>query len=106
VAHLHGAPAGLADHRESFGQNFVERCVLCRLDGVGVGDAFEPLSDARAELCGFGAELFIGELLNRGLKCVDGGDSRQQALDGALIRGAEYLGECLIEKHWNLHLQV
>ena len=56
-------------------------------------------SDARAELGGFGAQLFVGELLYLRLKGIDGVDNRQQALDGALIRGAEYFGESLIEKH-------
>ncbi len=33
VAHLHGAPAGLADHGEGFGQNLVEGFALGGLDG-------------------------------------------------------------------------
>ena len=49
VAHLHGAPAGLADHGKGFGQNFVERRAFCGLDFVGVGDAFE-----RGRRCGRG----------------------------------------------------
>ena len=59
VAHLDGAPAGLADDGEGFGQDLVEGGALGGLDFVGVGDAFKLGGDAGAELDGFGAQLFV-----------------------------------------------
>ncbi len=99
VAHLHGAPAGLAHHGEGLGQNLIERFVLGLLDLFGVGDAFEARGDARAEFGRFGPQLLVGELLRLRLKRIDGAHDRQQALDDALVCGAKDLGKCCIEKH-------
>ncbi len=72
VAHLHRAPARLADHREGLGQNLVQRRAFGRLDFVGVGDAFEPGGNARAELSRLGAQLFVRELFHLRLHRADG----------------------------------
>ena len=59
VAHLHGAPAGLADDGEGLGKNLVEGGALGGFDLFGVGDAFETRSDAGTELGCLGAQLFV-----------------------------------------------
>src|SRR6185437_13219635 len=102
VAHLDGAPAGLADYGEGFGQNFVEGGAFGLIEIVGVGNALHAGGDAGAELGCFGTKLFIGKLFHLRLKGAYLGDDGEQFLDDPLVGGAEYFGECLIEKHRNL----
>ena len=104
VAHLHGAPAGLADDGEGLGQDLVEGCVFGGPDLIGVGDSFELGRDPGPELNGLVAQLLIGELLDLRLEGIDLGDHRRELLDGALVRGAENFGKDLIEKHRLLRL--
>ncbi len=59
MAHLHGAPAGFADHGEGFRQNLVEGGTFGCLKVVSVGNSFELGGDARAEVDCLGPKLFI-----------------------------------------------
>ena len=69
---------GFADHRERFRQEIVERSAI---------------GEALPELDGLGAELFVGEWLNRRIERVDLGDGRTQPLDFPFVLGADDLGE-------------
>src|SRR5690606_19297434 len=74
VAHLEGAPAGFAAHREGVGQQIVERRAVVQF-----------LLDLRR----LGLELGVAELLQRRLELVDLLNERLHALDGALVGGSE-----------------
>ncbi len=84
VPHVQHAAAGLTDDRERLGQQLVER--------VAVG---QP----RAELGGLVAELRIGEGRDGGFVDVDLDDERRQALELALIGGAEDFCEGFVDDH-------
>ncbi len=71
VAHLHGAPARLAHHRERLGQNLVQRFLFGLLFLFCVGNSFEPRRDPRLELDRLGLQLFIRELLRLRLHRAD-----------------------------------
>ena len=89
VAHVDDALAGLADDGEGFGEEFVERGLFGGDDLVFVGQAFELRLDAGFEILGLGAKFFIAKLLQFRLEGADGFDDREQALDDALVAGAE-----------------
>ena len=84
VPHVQHAAAGLADDGKGLGQQVVER--------LAVG---EP----RAEFGGLAAELFVGELLDLRLFCVDRGDERAQPLQVTLVLRADDLREESINNH-------
>ena len=92
VPHLHRAPARLAHHRESLGQNLVERVLLRLLDLVRVGNAFEPRRNPRFELGRLGLQLFIRELLDLRLHRTDFNHDRSKPLEQPLIRRAKNFG--------------
>ena len=83
---LRHALAGLAHDRERLGQQIVERFALGK---------------ACAELGRLGAQLFVGERLNRRLERADLGDERTQPLQIPFVLGADDFGEKGID-----HLQV
>ena len=97
MAHVDDALAGLADEGEGLGEDFVERGLFGGDDLFFVSQAFELGLDAGFEILGFGAKLFIGELLQLRLEGADGLDAREQALHGAIIAGAEDLCECFLD---------
>jgi len=95
VAHLHRAPAGLADHRKGLGQNLVQRLFFGGLAfilvlGV-VGNILEALGDPLAELDGLGAQFVVGEAFGVIFQSAYQGHHGHQALDQPLVRGAENL---------------
>jgi hypothetical protein len=106
VAHLHGPPPSLADHREGFGQNLVQSRALGRLFGVRVRDAFELGRNPLPELHGPGAQLLVRKLLRIFFEGVDGGYNRHQPLDHPLVRSAKNFGQGFIKKHRDLRLPV
>jgi hypothetical protein len=55
VAHLHAAPARLANHSKGLGQQFVQSKLFRRLDLILVRNAFEFGGNAGAELHRLGA---------------------------------------------------
>ncbi len=84
VPHVEHAAAGLAHDGEGLGQQVVER------RAVG-----EPLP----ELGGLGAQLLVGEALDLGFLGVDLGDERPQALQFALVLGADDFREEGVDNH-------
>ena len=71
-------------------------------DGKGVGEeVVERLAvgEARAELLRLASELFVGELLDLRLFCVDRGDERPQALQVTLVLRADDLCEERVNNH-------
>ncbi len=63
VAHLHGAPAGLADHGKGLRQQLVQGCVFgCFRSPLRVGDSFELGRDPCPELDCLVAQLLIVQL--------------------------------------------
>jgi hypothetical protein len=92
VAHTDDAAAGLADDGEGFGEELVEGGFFGGGDLIGVGETFDGLGDAGAELDGLGGELLVGEGLEGLLEGVDLGEDGKHALDGAFIGGAEDFG--------------
>ena len=82
VAHVHHATAGLADDRESLGQQIVERLSLR-----------EPLP----ELGGLGAQLGVAQLLHGWLELVDASHERLDPLQLAFVLRADDLGEKGVE---------
>ncbi len=105
VAHADGAAAGLANDGEGFGHEGVEGGLFGGVDGVeATGTASwgrrwpcAGIGDACAELEGFVAELVVGEGFDGGLEGVDLGDDGEQALDGALVGGAEDFGDGFVD---------
>ena len=82
VPHVQHAAAGLAHDGERLGQQVVER--------LAVGDA-------RAELGRLGAQLLVGQRLDRRLERVDLLDERANRFQLALVLGADDLGEESVE---------
>ena len=105
VPHLHRAPTRLAHHRKGLGQNLFQGCIFSCLDLFRVRDAFETGRNPHPELCRFGPQLLIGELLDTRLKFVDYGHQRREPLDNALIRGTKNFSKDFIEPHRLLHYQ-
>ncbi len=109
VTHVDGAAGGFANDGEGLGHEVVEGGFFGGVDGVanlgrarfdwvgGDVDLRYGVSNALAELGGFGAELLVRERLDGGLEGVDGLDGGEEALDGAFVAGAEDLGEDFIE---------
>ncbi len=93
VTHLHGAFAGFADDGEGLGHDGVEGglfggdALVCIFRSVL--DTFNGVGDTLAELDGLGAELVVGERLNRGLERVNLRDNRHETLDGAFVAGTK-----------------
>ncbi len=100
VTHLDGAFAGFADNGKGFGQDVVEGLLFGGDALVGVRDAFEGGGDSLAEFGGLGAELFVGEHLNRRLEVVNLLNERHEALDGAFVAGAKDLSYDFVEQDW------
>ena len=98
VAHLQHAPAGLAHHREGLGKDLVQHLLQLAVLLVGVFDGIHALADALAELFRLGPELLVAELLHLGLKRIDALHQRHNALDFALVAGAENLGDELVDQ--------
>jgi hypothetical protein len=72
-----GRPAGsLADDGEGLGKEIVQG---------------RPLGQLLPELGRFGPQLGVGERLDAGLEFVDGGNDRQDPLEGAVVIVAEQL---------------
>ena len=81
VPHVEHAAAGLADDRERFGQQVVER--------LAVGES-------RPELGRLAAQLLVGQRLDGRFECADLAHDRTQLLQIAFVLGADDLGEdCL-----------
>jgi hypothetical protein len=101
MAHVEDSPASFAHHRECFHQDvieyFLEGLVFLffelfllvevgidfRLGGAGLvwrtlGKAAQPLLDALPEHVGLGEQFGIGQLLDFGLKRIDGVHLRHQ----------------------------
>ena len=75
-------------------------CFSAAMRSSAVGDAFEGGGDALAEFGGLGAELLVGEDLNRRLEVVNLLDERHEALDGAFVAGAKDLSYDFVEQDW------
>ena len=84
VPHVQHTAAALADYGEGLRQEVVE----------GLASA-EP----KPEFGGLPAELFVGELLDLRLFCVDRGDQRAQTLQVTLVLRADDLREESINNH-------
>ena len=84
VPHVQRALAGLADHREGFGQQVVQR--------LAVG---EPL----AEFDGLSPERLVRERLDFRFFGVDLGDERTDAFQLALVLGADDLRKERVDDH-------
>jgi hypothetical protein len=84
MAHFEDAPAGLADHGESFQQKIVE--------GGALGQPFP-------ELDGFGGQGGIGKLAHGRFQIVDGSHFGLHALDLALCLGAEDFRQEGVDNH-------
>ena len=92
VAHVEDAAAGLADHGKGFGQDVLQKLIFRRTPLVVVLDAFEALGQALAEFVGLGAQLGVGERVHLRFERIDLLDRGHQALNLALVIGAENLG--------------
>ncbi len=92
VAHLQHTPAGFARYGESFRQQLIEHFLQGLLFLVWVFDGVHALANLGAKFLGLCPELFIAKLLDFGLERIDALHQRQQALDLALVAGAENLG--------------
>ena len=92
VTHVERAPAGLAHHGEGLGQNIFQKLVFRRAPLVIVFQALQAFGQALAELVGLGAQLGIGQGLHLRFERINLLDLRLQALDLALVLGAENLG--------------
>ncbi len=68
--------------------------------GVGV---FQGLGDLRFELWSLGGKLLIGERLYFGLERVNLRDERHDALDIALVLGADEAGHYAVEEYVYTH---
>ena len=84
VAHGQHAPARLAHHGEGLREQFVERGTLAE---------FLPELD---RLLG---QFLVGQLLDRGLKLVDGLDDGAHRLEFALVLSAEDFGDGGVKNH-------
>ncbi len=93
VAHVEHAPAGLADNRERLRKDFVQDFIFGAAAIVVVLDAGGALLDEAAEFLGFGAQFGVGEALHLGFERVDLLHPGHEALDLALVFGAENLGD-------------
>ena len=82
VAHVQHAPAGFADHGERLDQQVVERFAF---------------RQPRAELRRLGAQLLVGQRLNRRLERAHFGDERAQPLQFTFVLGTDDFGEKGIE---------
>ncbi len=84
MAHVEEAAAGLADHREGFDEEVVERGAL---------------RDALFEFDGLGGEVDVRQLADRGLEIVDGRHRGLHAFDLALGLGAKDFRQDGIDNH-------
>jgi len=96
VAHADDAFSCLSGDGEGLWHDGVKHGFFCDGEGFGVFLAVQvgdSGGDAGAELGGFLAELVIGEGSDGGLKLIDLGDDGEEALDGAVVGGAEDFGD-------------
>ena len=107
VAHADGALAGFADDGKGLGEDFVEGGFFGGVDGgavfVGAVSGVEVRPggfDAGLEFGGFASEFVVGEGGGGGVEGVDLLDGGEEALDGALVGGAEDFGDDGVEHGW------
>jgi len=93
VAHAEGAFGGLPHHGEGLGQELVERGLLGCPHFRGLLDAFGALLDELPEGVGLRPEPGVGERGNFRFEPVDRIDAPLDALQVALVLGAEDLLE-------------
>ena len=98
VTHADYAATGFADDGEGFRQELIEDGFLDGDDLFRVGDAFDGLGDAGAELDGLCGELFVGQGLEAFLKAGDDGERGEELLYGAFVCGAEDFCEGCVEQ--------
>jgi hypothetical protein len=91
VAHLHRAPAGLANDGKGLRQDLVESFALRGFQRFFLRNAFEAGGNSRAEFYRFGTQLLVGKLLDLRLHVADGRDHGPEPLDNAFVRSAKYL---------------
>ena len=78
VTHLHHALAAFPNHRKRLGQQRVQRFAL---------------GNPVFELLGFGAQLLVVQLLERGFERIDLGDGFAVSLEQPVVAAAENLGQ-------------
>jgi hypothetical protein len=91
VPHIQLPATGFADYGKRLGKKLVQDFLFSGDAFVGVFNAFKRRGNPLAELDRLRPQLFVRELLHFGLKRIDRADTRNEALDHALVAGPEYL---------------